>query len=366
MMELWIQKRFPEFVLDVEAFFQSNRIGILGASGSGKSLTLQGIAGILHPDAGRISAEGRILFDAESKKEIKPRRRRIGYLFQNGALFPKMTVEQNIAAGCIGKREEKKQRTVRWIQHFCLTGLENHYPSELSGGQQQRVALARMFANEPEMLLLDEPFSALDLYLREQIQYETEKLLEAYDKRVFLVSHDRDEIYRFCDEVMVLEKGRAVRIGKTAEVFRNPGCLEAARLTGCRNITPTERIDSRHVRAVSWGVELTAAREVPLSLRYLGFPSDAFCPHWEGERPQEGRENRILFQMKKEVELPSGKQIYVCPVRESAADTAVNASASGRMSELCWSVSEEQRKKMEKMGPPCSLELPAERILFLS
>ena len=167
-IDVKILKKWGEFCLDIRFQSQSKRIGILGASGSGKSMTLKSIAGIETPDSGYIEIDGNILFDKETKINLKPQKRKVGYLFQNYALFPTMTVEQNIAAGLKGKKPVLRRRVGEMVRKFGLTGLENRYPHQLSGGQQQRTALARIMAYEPKVILLDEPFSALDMYLKDR------------------------------------------------------------------------------------------------------------------------------------------------------------------------------------------------------
>ena len=153
-IELDIQKNFKGFSLDVRLKGQDGPIGILGASGSGKSMTLRSIAGIETPDSGRIIINGKTVFDSEAKINLKPQERRVGYLFQNYALFPTMTVEKNIACGYRGEKSELSQKVADYIKRYHLEGLEKHLPSQLSGGQQQRVALARMMIGEPEVINL--------------------------------------------------------------------------------------------------------------------------------------------------------------------------------------------------------------------
>lgn len=235
-IEVNIKKNFGTFQLDIAFESASRRIGILGASGCGKSLTLKSIAGILHPDEGKIIVDGRVLFDSQSGIFMKPQIRKIGYLFQNYALFPTMTVEENIAAGLKGKKEEKAKIVCHMIEKYHLSGLEKRLPGQLSGGQQQRVALARIMAYEPEVILLDEPFSALDVYLRDQMQRELMKMMQDYPGIIILVSHNRDEVYRMSEELLILDNGKIAVQGETKKVFENPGSAAAARITGCKNI----------------------------------------------------------------------------------------------------------------------------------
>lgn len=182
-LEISIQKRLGGFQLDMHLQSGSRRIGILGVSGCGKSMTLRSIAGVERPDSGRILVDERVLFDSKKHINVRPQKRSIGYLFQNYALFPTMTVAENIGAGLKGSREEKRERVARMVERFQLSGLESRLPGQLSGGQQQRTALARIMAYEPDMILLDEPFSALDDNLKERLQQEMWELLEDYPER---------------------------------------------------------------------------------------------------------------------------------------------------------------------------------------
>ena len=221
-IEVKIQRKRNTFELNIDFKSDSKRIGILGASGCGKSMTLKSIAGIEPPESGLIKIEGKTVYDSENKVNLKPQKRNIGYLFQNYALFPTMTVEKNIAAGLKGKKQENAKRVREMIEKFQLTGLEKRFPAELSGGQQQRVALARIMAYKPDVILLDEPFSALDMYLKDRLQQELLELLEDYEGTVIMVSHSRDEVYRFSEELLIIDQGQIVAAGKTKELFQNP------------------------------------------------------------------------------------------------------------------------------------------------
>lgn len=255
-IEVNIRKNLGDFQLELQFLSDSRRIGILGVSGCGKSLTLKCIAGIETPDQGRIAINGKILFDRAARICQKPQQRRVGYLFQNYALFPTMTVEENIAAGLTGDKAFKIQRVRQMVERFQLTGLEKHLPGQLSGGQQQRVALARILAYEPEEILLDEPFSALDGHLRDQMQRELMGMLADYPGTVILVSHSRDEVYRMSQELLILDKGRIVAQGPTKELFQRPGNAVTARLTGCKNIAGAAMRPDGSIYVKDWDIAL--------------------------------------------------------------------------------------------------------------
>lgn len=256
-LEVRIKKQFPDFLLDVEFQTEEEIFGVLGESGCGKSLTLKCIAGIERPDQGRIVLNGRELFDSKKGINLPARERKIGYLFQEYALFPNMTVEENIAVGIKEKKKgEKKKKIHDYIQKFFLEGLEKKHPSSLSGGQKQRVAIARMLAAEPELILLDEPFSAVDSYLKWKLEQMLLEWLEEVQVTTLLVSHNRDEVYRLCDRMGIIHKGHMEVCGKKQEIFQNPGTVSAAILTGCKNIARIATITEGRAEIADWGVLL--------------------------------------------------------------------------------------------------------------
>ncbi len=259
-----IRKRLGAFSLD--ASFTSDdateTLALLGASGSGKSVALKCIAGTERPDEGRIVLNDRVLFDSAAGVDVSVRERRVGYLFQSYALFPTMTVEQNVAAGVrSGSRAERLARAHEQIRAFRLDGLERLRPAQLSGGQQQRCALARIMANGPELLLLDEPFSALDGYLRWQLELELADTLRAFPGGVVFVTHSRDEVYRMCDRVCVLTNGHSGRTVPTRELFDAPATLAEAVMSGCKNVSAATPVGDHALSCVDWGVTLACERE---------------------------------------------------------------------------------------------------------
>ena len=279
-LEVTIAKRFEGFTLHADFAAGNTAAAILGASGCGKSMTLRCIAGVVKPDSGRIVLDGRVLFDSEKGIDLPPQQRNVGLLFQNYALFPNMTVEQNIL--CALKKEKdpaaRKAACGSALRAMRLKELAHRLPSELSGGQQQRAALARILAGRPRILMLDEPFSALDSYLREEVEGEVGSLLSHFDGTALLVTHDRDEAYRLCREMIVMDRGEVLRAGTTKEVFADPRRLTAARLTGCKNILPCVRVDEHHVRLTGWERELTVALPVPEGCCAVGIRAHDFAP----------------------------------------------------------------------------------------
>lgn len=266
-----IRRNLPGFSLNVSFEADENCLALLGSSGSGKSMTLRCIAGIERPDEGVIRLGERVLFDSKKRINLPPQQRKIGYLFQNYALFSHMTVEGNIEAG-LGDvpRSERGEIIEAQLKQFQIEKLRDRYPRELSGGQQQRVALARVMAYKPEILMLDEPFSALDSYLRWQLEPQMIQYLHEYSGVPLYVSHNRDEAYRICSRIAVLDKGKIVVMGDKKAVFTNPRTRAAAVLTGCKNISPAHKTGEYTLYAQEWGVELRGNTPVPDGLRAVG------------------------------------------------------------------------------------------------
>lgn len=262
-----IEKKLGNFHLKVHLESESGILTLLGASGCGKSMTLKCIAGIEKPDRGRIILDGVTLFDSEKKIDLAVQKRKVGLLFQNYALFPNMTVEQNVRAGAAKLPKAEQKKTVQeMLERFEIAQLSQHYPHQLSGGQKQRAALARLMASRPKLLLLDEPFSALDSHLRLQIQQQMTKQLRAFENAVIMVTHDRDEAYRMSDTIALMQDGRITRMGNKKEVFSDPQTVKNAVITGCRNIAGAEIADHETVFVREWGIQLNL---LPDSGRFL-------------------------------------------------------------------------------------------------
>lgn len=346
-LEVFLKKRAGSFQLDIGFASGCKWIGILGASGCGKSMTLRCIAGVEQADAGRIVQNGRVLCDTSARINVKPRERGVGYLFQNYALFPTMTVLKNIMAGMRTGRRSRREKALQMIERFQLAGQEGKLPGELSGGQQQRVALARMLAGEPSMVLLDEPFSALDEYLRDRMQQELCQMLADYEGQIILVSHSRDEIYRLCEYLIVMENGRKVCEGPTEALFADPGYVAAARLTGCKNIAAASRVDAHCLDVPDWGITLFMEKQVPEAVTHVGIRAHDFMPVW-GALP----ENAVPFRVNSTASLPFEQKYFLRAKAEGASD-------------ICWFVQRDMMRLLKERGMPDGLALPGERILLL-
>lgn len=276
-----IKKKIGAFQLDVSLKTGGGVSGLLGASGSGKSMTLMCVAGIVKPDSGKIILNDRVLFDSEKRINLPPQERRVGYLFQNYALFPNMTLRQNIMCGLRNKTNEKSEREKALREIICLTrlnGLENRFPSQLSGGQQQRAALARILVGGPDILLLDEPFSALDHHLRGQLQIEIKKLLELFAKDALIVTHDRDEAYHLCRKIAFIDSGKILVHKDSKQLFADPESRQAALLSGCKNVVAAIKTGEFELEVPEWGVSFTSSEPVKDGLCAVGIRAHYFNP----------------------------------------------------------------------------------------
>ncbi len=273
-----IEKQLPSFHLRVSFNSNDQPLGLLGGSGAGKSMILRCLAGIETPTRGRIVLNGRVLFDSEQRINLPSRDRRIGFLVQNYALFPHLSVAQNIAFGLPKKLSAGSIRVQVEEQLIAmqLQGLGDRYPHQLSGGQQQRVALARALASQPEALLLDEPFSALDTHLRSQLEQQMTETLADYQGVTLFVTHNMEEAYRICPNLLVLEHGRAVHYGSKHDIFEHPTTVSVAQLTGCKNFSRVVIQSSQQVEATDWGCTLQLIEPIKSELSHVGIRAHQF------------------------------------------------------------------------------------------
>lgn len=287
-----IEKTAGDFHLKMQFEAENGVLSLLGASGCGKSMTLKCIAGIETPDRGKIVLNGVTFFDSEQHINLPPQKRRVGYLFQQYALFPNMTVRQNIRCGC-RDRKTADAAVAEIIRAMQLEGLENLRPAALSGGQQQRVALARILVNEPEVLLLDEPFSALDSHLRLQLEQEVRRVTRAFGKPVIFVSHNREEVFRLTDRIALMKAGHIETVGEKNAVFADPVTLSGAALVGCRSFSRIRPLEGCRVFAEDWGTELTLTRP-PEGCTHAGIRAQDVRFGGEGENPVRCRVKEVI------------------------------------------------------------------------
>ena len=266
-----IEKRLANFTLNNAFTVRQETLGILGGSGSGKSMMLRCIAGVETPTKGRIVLNGQTLFDSEKRINVPSHQRKVSLVFQNYALFPHMTVAQNIAFGLQHlSKEMRSQRVNQQLALVQLQGLSDRYSHQLSGGQQQRVALARALATEPEALLLDEPFSALDTYLRSQVERQLVETLSTYPGVTLFVTHNLEEAYRVCEKLMVMSSGKPIAFDSKHRIFEHPRTIRVAQLTGCKNFSRAIVVGANSVEAINWGIKLQVVEAIPEHLADVG------------------------------------------------------------------------------------------------
>ena len=275
-----IKKKLGSFELESQFEARNGVTCLLGPSGCGKSMTLKCIAGIEKPDSGHIELDGVVLYDSEKGINLPPQKRHVGYLFQNYALFPNMTVRQNILCGMRREKDKakKEEKLKKMLDMFQLDGLENHRPAQLSGGQAQRTALARIMVSDPQLLLLDEPFSALDSHLRDKLMIEMRDVLARFGREVIMVTHSRDEAYNMSREIAVMDSGKLLTVNKTKALFADPGSVPAAILTGCKNIAAAEKRGEYEVYVPDWGVTFTTVQPVGDDIKAIGIRAHYFNP----------------------------------------------------------------------------------------
>ena len=339
-LEVNIEKKLDGFTLRAAFTAGNTSTALLGASGCGKSMTLRCIAGIVKPDRGRIVLDGRVLFDSAQHIDLPPQQRGVGLLFQNYALFPNMTVEQNILCGLKAEKDPAARRAAcaEMLRAMRLETLAKRYPAQLSGGQQQRAALARILVGKPRILMLDEPFSALDSYLREEVEGEVGSLLANFAGTALLVTHNRDEAYRLCKEMIVLNEGQVLRAGKTKEVFADPQSVAAARLTGCKNILPCTRVGEHTVHLAGWEQPLTVALPVPEGCCAVGIRAHDFAPCAPGT--------------------PNSLPVQAVSTSENPFDWNMIFTLPGGEARLWWKVSKETMAAPPPKAPACLAAAP--------
>lgn len=270
-LEVHIEKKLAQFTLDAAFSAEDAPLAILGPSGSGKTMLLRCIAGLEHPNHGRITLTGKTLLDTERGIRVPARKRRVGMLFQHYALFPHRSVQENVAFSLPALTAGERERRVRLtLERVHASELHSRFPRQLSGGEQQRVALARALASEPEALLLDEPLSALDTHLRSQMEAQLQETFSAYHAPALLVTHNIEEAYRLTPRLLVLSRGRVAASGARDEIFRRPPSVEVARLTGCKNISRARVVAGNTIEAIDWDCRLRITQALAGSIAFCG------------------------------------------------------------------------------------------------
>jgi molybdate transport system permease protein len=355
-LEVAIEKQVSGFRLAVEFTADGAPLGLLGPSGSGKTMTLRAIAGLEKPDRGRIVLHGRVLFDSAHGIDVPARERRIGLLFQNYALFPHLTVAENIAFGL--QRVPRPERTRRVAEQLAATHLNNlasRYPASLSGGEQQRVALARALAVEPAALLLDEPFSALDTHLRGALERQLRETLEMYRGSTLFVSHNLEEAYRVCEELVVLAHGGVAARGPKEEIFRQPPTLEVARLTGCKNFSRAHRVGDELIEALDWGCKLRVTQAFAKLPEHVAIRAHHLRVRAPGT-PPEGRTNTFPCWLTAMTETPFRVtlDLRIGGPPANPADFHIQAE-----------VFKQEWEEFRNLPPPWQVELAPDRLFLL-
>ena len=357
-LDVRIKKSFGDYTLDVAFAGGDETLGFLGASGCGKSLTLRCIAGIETPDEGRIVVNGKVFFDSEQKINLTPQQRKTALLFQNYMLFPNLTVADNIGAG-IGRevpRAERERIVSEELERFGLRGFGQRYPAQLSGGQQQRVALARMLAARPGILMLDEPFSALDSHLKGVLEQNLVSLFEAFEGTILYVSHDIDESLRFCDRIVEMDRGR--------ELVNRPQSVAGLKLSGCKNAPAAEYAGPHAVHVPPWGIDVHTAQEVPRDVKCLGLRA------FYVERAEGPGENCYRVRVDRVSDARFERMALLGFLDRDDADGAAVAFETNEMSYLhqhmFWRVSMREGVALPEVGERLWVRIPPDKVYLVS
>ena len=344
-----IKKKLSNFDLDVSFEVGKDVFAILGASGSGKSMILKCISGIEKPDSGHIEYNGKVFFDSKKNINIASQKRNVGFLFQNYALFPNMTVEENIKAGIRDKKKSSNDVEIV-MKKFFIYKIRNRYPREISGGEQQRTALARIFISSPNILMLDEPLSALDYYIKWELeQFIMDKIKEFNGVSLF-VSHSRDEVYRICDKIGVINSGKFEIIESKHDLFANPKTHFAALLTGCKNFAKVKFASDRKMEVEDWNEYFEFENGINnKNINYIGIRAHYF---FENNIPNKDAFN-IKCEITKVVEEIFSYMMILKPVK------------SKNNANIVWEFSKENYSSNYKIGAIINLGFKKENVIFL-
>ncbi len=351
-LDVHLEKALENFNLQVMLRTGTGAVGLLGASGAGKSMTLRMIAGIVAPDRGRIVLSNRVLYESETGQNISSALRRVGVVFQDYALFPNMTVAENVGFGLSALPErERRERVKRQLELMHIAELAGRYPKEISGGQRQRVAIARCMVIEPDALLFDEPFAALDPHLRRQMEEQLRETLAGYKGAVIFVTHDMEEAFRFCSDLLVLDNGRVIASGPKHQLFERPQTVVAARLTGCKNIVAALRAGADRIAVDAWNCQLQTAGPVPDALTHVGLRS-----HQIAFQPATNDENTFPCWLVSTSEAPHEMTLYLR--LHSSPQPGEPAHLQADMPKALW-------RELSVQPQPWGVKLDPARLLLL-
>lgn len=348
-----IKKNLSGFRFTVQLSSQQDDIiGILGASGSGKSMLLNCIAGLVNPDEGIIKLNDKTFYDSSKGINLAPKDRKTGFLFQNYALFPHLTIAENIAFGLDElSKSDRNKRVVELMERFRIADMGNRYPSQISGGQQQRVALARALAVEPDILLLDEPFSALDNHLKNNLLKEMLVSLKEYKRNTLFVTHNIEEAYRLCNYIAILNAGSVDVFGKKDMIFEKPVSLAVARITGCKNIASAVRNSSDMVEVPDWGIQVKTSMEIVNDKGFVGIRANHIKL-----ADNNAQENCFLAWIADESEAQFRTNLYVKIGSECCGPEDYH---------LQWEISREQRETLRNLSQPIKIYMDPMQVFFV-
>lgn len=350
-----IKKKLYDFQLHVKIHAQEEIVGILGASGSGKSMLLRCIAGLVKPDEGKIIINGKTFFDSEKKINLSMRERKVGFLFQDYALFPNMTIEENIAFGLDHlSKSERKARVASLLRKYSLTGIEKRYPTQISGGQKQRVALARAVAVDPDILLLDEPFSALDVHLRNHMMKEMAVSLTEFKGLTLFVTHNREEAYQLSNYIAVFNTGQIEVFGQKDMIFSHPNSVEVAKITGCKNIVSAKKVANDRVTIPDWGVTLKTDTKIEAETGHIGI-----------------RANQVKLYDEKDVQKENCLETWIADEIDGLFRTTLYLKIGSPPDtrddfHILCEIGKEERRALDDLTQPYSIQIDPKHIFFVT